>query len=79
MNDKLIKFLVALSQSENSQFETELRSEVDSLGFVSFFINYINPAFNDIMQANECALINVSTTSINKKLFVTINLNGKIK
>lgn len=77
MNDKLIKILVALAHSENYDFETELRGEVDSLGYVNFFINYINPAFHDIMQVNGCVLVSVSPSSIGKKLFVTINLNNK--
>lgn len=79
MNDKLIKFLVMLAHHDVSSFETELRGEIDSLGFVSFFINYINPAFNDIMEHHGFALINVAPVDTRKKLYVTINVNGKIK
>jgi hypothetical protein len=77
MNNKLIKLLVAFAHSENSDFGAELRSEVDVNGFVSFFINYINPEFSDILNVNCCTLTNVAAVTINKKLMVTINLNDK--
>ena len=75
MNDKLIKILVELAHCDNSDFEIELRSKVDNLGFVSFFINYINPSFTDILLNNKCALINVLAKPSKNKLFVITNLN----
>ena len=64
--NKLIKILVALAQSNDSNFEAELRSEIDSLGFVTIHVKYINLHFLDILKTNQCALISVSTIQINK-------------
>ena len=76
MNEQLIDLLVAVNQER--EFEMQLLSKPDSIGFFTAIVNHINIRFLRTLEDNTAILFVVEPLKTTPKLLITIKLNKKV-